>query len=54
MMVDLGIVDEGASQEVPNWLGRQLRVALIHMQLPPITAGKLLRITFTAELNLDR
>ena len=38
-MVNLGIVDEGASQEVPNGLGGQLRVALVHCQLPPRTAA---------------
>ena len=38
-MVNLGIVDEGASQKVANGLGGQLRVALVHCQLPSRTTA---------------
>ena len=36
--VFLRVVDEGSAQEVPHPLVGQLRVALVHMQLPPRTA----------------
>jgi hypothetical protein len=42
-MTSLWLVHEGAPEEVTHGLGGELRVPLVHCQLPPVTAAHLLQ-----------